>query len=150
MQGRLERRRLGADAAAPAAAPGSRPLAFARACCADAALLARLAQTAALAGHSGAVTAAGWSDTGDRLASGGEDCRIKVWDPHSERAVCTFESVRAWRVPPVFSRTSRLSVPASCGAHGGNDPAKEPRAQPYTDTPMSTAVCSRQERSAKR
>lgn len=95
MQGRLEQRRLGA--LHPGAALMPQPLAFSRACCADAALVARMAQTAELSGHGGAVTTASWSEAGDLLASGSEDCRVKVWDAARQRAACTFESVRSWQ-----------------------------------------------------
>ncbi|KAK9842230.1 hypothetical protein WJX81_001681 [Elliptochloris bilobata] len=81
MQRRLEQRRQGALAPLqPNASLGPQPRAFMRACCADAALVARLAQTAELPGHSGAVTAASWAEAGELLVTGSEDCRLKVWN----------------------------------------------------------------------
>lgn len=100
MQRRLEERRLGALVPPEAgAALGPRPAAFARACCGDAALVARLARTAELPGHSGAVTAASWAEAGELLVTGGEDCRLKVWNLqrlHTAKhgVECTVESVR--------------------------------------------------------
>ena len=100
MQRRLEERRLGTLALPEAgAALGPRPAAFTRACCGDAALVARLARTAELPGHSGAVTAASWAEAGELLVTGAEDCRLKVWNLqrlHTAKhgVECTVESVR--------------------------------------------------------
>lgn len=56
-----------------------RPARFAAAALGDAGLARRLGQTAALAGHSGAVNALAWTEAGELLASGGEDCRLRLW-----------------------------------------------------------------------
>lgn len=103
MQRRLEERRLGTLVLPEAgAALGPRPAAFARACCGDAALVARLARTAELPGHSGAVSAASWAEAGELLVTGAEDCRLKVWNLqrlHTAKhgVECTVESVRHGR-----------------------------------------------------
>ena len=62
-----------------AAAWGHRPARFAGAVLGDAGLARRLGLTAALPGHSGAVDALAWTEGGDLLASGGEDCRLRLW-----------------------------------------------------------------------
>ena len=56
-----------------------RPARFAAAARGDAGLARRLGQATALGGHSGAVNALAWTEAGELLASGGEDCRLRLW-----------------------------------------------------------------------
>ena len=62
-----------------AAAFGPRPQRFLAAALGDAGLARRLTQSAALPGHSGAINALAWTEGGELLASGGVDCRLRLW-----------------------------------------------------------------------
>ncbi|KAI3425352.1 hypothetical protein D9Q98_009116 [Chlorella vulgaris] len=75
----LQDREAGLASLEGAAAFGHRPHRFHTAALGDAGLAQRLKQTAALAGHSGAVNTLTWTDGGELLASGGEDCRLRLW-----------------------------------------------------------------------
>lgn len=62
-----------------AGAFGHRPDRLQAAALGDAGLAQRLTPTAALHGHSGTVNTLCWSEGGELLASGGEDCRLRLW-----------------------------------------------------------------------
>lgn len=75
----LWERESGADSLDGAAAFSHRPHCFQATALGDGGLARRLAQAAALPGHSGAVNALAWTEEGELLASGGEDCRLRLW-----------------------------------------------------------------------
>jgi WD40 repeat protein len=62
----------------------------------DAGLAQRLTPTAALHGHSGSVNALCWSEGGDVLASGGEDCRLRLWRGDRADLLHSVDTVRCW------------------------------------------------------
>lgn len=79
----------------PAAAAAShRPHRFQGAALGDAGLTRRLCQTAALAGHSGGISALAWGEGGDLLASGGEDCRLRLWRSATGELLHSLDTVR--------------------------------------------------------
>ena len=65
---------------------------------ANAGLVKRLSHTQSLKGHSSSVNALDWSSNGEVLLSGSDDCRVKLWNTESSRAVLSFDSVRAMTV----------------------------------------------------
>lgn len=74
---------------------GHQPLAHERACTSDAALVRRLAPLAELPTSASAVNTLSWSEDGEALACGGEDCRVLVWDAQLHRRAHTLDLVRA-------------------------------------------------------
>ncbi len=82
-----------ADGAAAAAA-SHRPHRFHAAALGDVGLARRLGQTAALTGHSGGISALAWGEGGELLASGGEDCRLRLWRAASGELLHSLDTVR--------------------------------------------------------
>jgi len=64
-------------------------------------------------GHGGEVTAVALSSDGTRLASGGRDCIIRLWDPLTGNLVETLEGHRGWTHAVVFSPDSTRLATAS-------------------------------------
>jgi hypothetical protein len=125
----LQDREAGLASLEGAAAFGHRPHRFHTAALGDAGLAQRLKQTAALAGHSGAVNTLTWTDGGELLASGGEDCRLRLWrgagHPKEGSLLHSLDTVRLQAVlyacPPVGSHaqaclllSDRLSRAMAC------------------------------------
>ena len=81
-------------AAAAAAAASHRPHRFHAAALGDAGLARRLGQTTALTGHSGGISALAWGEGGELLASGGEDCRLRLWRASSGELLHSLDTVR--------------------------------------------------------
>lgn len=101
--------REAATAALEGAAPAShRPARFHAAALGDAGLAGRLAQTAALRGHSGAVNALAWTEGGELLASGGEDCRLRLWRGATGELLHSADTVGGSSSCPVLSLQSVL------------------------------------------
>ena len=92
MQRALQQRESAAASLEGAAAFGHRPHRFHAAALGDAGLACRLAQAAALTGHSGAVNTLCWNEGGELLASGGEDCRLRLW--RGGELLQSFDTVR--------------------------------------------------------
>lgn len=94
------------------AAFGHRPHRFLAAALGDAGLARRLEQVAALGGHSGAVNTLSWTEGGDLLASGGEDCRLRLWrgtsGGGSGELLHSFDTVRPLRLLQPRLRGSRV------------------------------------------
>lgn len=55
-------------------------------------LIKRLSNTQSFKGHSSTVNALDWSSDGEILLSGSDDCRIKLWNAESGKAMHTFDS----------------------------------------------------------
>ena len=90
----------------PAHGPGSlrgwghQALAFERGWTSDRALLRRLTPAAELPPSAGGIHSVAWSPDGALLASGGEDCRVLVWDAPAQRRKHSLDLVRlAWPCP---------------------------------------------------
>ena len=83
----------GVGSSLPSAIWGHNPLAFERECSSDPALVRRLACMAELPTHASSMSNVSWSEHGDFMASGGEDCRIVVWSAEHQRAVHTLDVV---------------------------------------------------------
>ena len=95
MQRALQERERGTLALTEgAAAAAHRPHRFHAAALGDAGLARRLTQTAALAGHSGGVAALAWTEGGELLASGGEDCRLRLWRSATGELLHAVDTVR--------------------------------------------------------
>jgi WD40 repeat protein len=93
-----------------AAAFGHRRHRFHAAALGDVGLAQRLEQSAALTGHSGAVNALCWTEAGDVLASGGEDCRLRLWRSTSNELLHACDTVRHW----LQGTTRPVLVPGRC------------------------------------
>lgn len=72
---------------------GNGPVAFERSFNSDEGLIKRLSQTAELTGDAASVSNLSWSPDGQFLASGGEDCRITVWEPGMHQKKHTIDMV---------------------------------------------------------
>lgn len=94
MQRVLAERESGLLSLQGSAAFGHRPAAFAAAVLGDAGLARRLAPVALLPGHSGAVSALTWTEAGELLASGGEDCRLRLWRGATGELLHSLDTVR--------------------------------------------------------
>lgn len=68
-------------------------------------LLKRLSHTQSFKGHSSTVNALDWSPDGEILLSGSDDCRIKLWNAESGKALHTFDSVRLQHQKPLSAAT---------------------------------------------
>ena len=73
---------------------GHRPLAWERGWTSDAAMVRRLAPSGELPAGAGGIHSVAWSPDGALLASGGEDCRVLVWDAHEQRRTHSLDLVR--------------------------------------------------------
>lgn len=56
-----------------------------------------------LVGHTRAVKTIAWDPAGDRLASGGEDCAVRVWDAASGALLLHLDTLRDWVVGCAFA-----------------------------------------------
>lgn len=83
----------GVGPSTPSAFWGHGALAFERECSSDPALVRRLACTAELPTQASSMSNVTWSEHGDFMASGGEDCRIVVWSAEHQKAVHTLDLV---------------------------------------------------------
>ena len=85
----LQRRQLGLQAVTGAnVLRVHQAEAFARKLTADVGLLKRLACCAEFDSHNGAVSGLAWNDDGSLLLTGGEDSKVRLWEPSvgTERA----------------------------------------------------------------
>jgi hypothetical protein len=73
---------------------GHRPLAWERGWTSDTALVKRLTPIGELPTGAGGIHSISWSPDGALLASGGEDCRVLVWDAHAQRQAHSLDLVR--------------------------------------------------------
>lgn len=108
MQWALAERESGLLSLQGATAFGHRPAAFAAAALGDAGLARRLSQVAVLPGHSGAVSALAWTEAGELLASGGEDCRLRLWRGATSELLHSLDTVRRVLGESGCSRFSNL------------------------------------------
>ena len=111
---RVFQRELGGCHSSAAGTPhaagwGHQPLAHERACTSDAALVKRLAPLAELPTSASAVNTLSWSEDGQALACGGEDCRVLIWDAQLHRRAHTLDLVQGppMALPCLQQRCSR-------------------------------------------
>ena len=71
---------------------GHQPLSFVRSIASDPAAVKRLAPIAELPANASTNVVA-WSDDGQLLASGGEDCRVLLWDAQRQRKMHSLDMV---------------------------------------------------------
>jgi len=94
-----------------------RPCTFLRHSQGDPALIRRLKQIVELQGHKGGVDTVTWNSGGTLLASGCDDCRIKIWDARRARSVKSIEcghtqNISCVRFLPETSDTQIVSCSA--------------------------------------
>lgn len=83
----------GIGSSIPSAHWGHNPLAFERDCSSDPALVRRLACLAELPTQASSMSNVSWSEHGEFMVSGGEDCRVIVWSAEQQRAMHTLDLV---------------------------------------------------------
>ncbi len=83
-------------------------LAFERSCTSDPALVRRLACMAELPTQASNMSDISWSEHGDFMASGGEDCRVIVWSAERQHAVHTLDVVSMPAQTTCVSATSGI------------------------------------------
>ena len=62
---------------------------------ADPTLILKLKHSVSLHGHFGAVNCLTWSQDGELLASGNDDCTVYIWKAQQGRTIHSFDTVRA-------------------------------------------------------
>ncbi|EOD42860.1 putative chromosome segregation protein [Neofusicoccum parvum UCRNP2] len=65
-------------------------------------------QRAFKSGHTGDITAAAWSPNGGLLATSGHDRKLTIWDTKTQRAIKTYDDVRATILAMVWHPTENI------------------------------------------